>query len=415
MDAVAHPRFRACPALHVVEQRAGSQPYFVVKHGPSGRCFGLTDGSYRLLRAFEGGRTVDEVAPSLMGQGDAVNGERLRRAIERLVRSGLLEPEVPAPTAPPPTRARRLIERLKAFNPLYIRLRTIDPTPLLRRVHPLLSPLFTLPGLLVFLAAIGGSLWLIAANYQRFYSSFFTFRAFSSWTLAYVLLCAATVLHELGHGVACRRYGGEVREMGILIYFLQIGAYCNVTDAWLMPSRRHRIIVSLAGVYVEGFLFAIAIAVWAATAWFSPANKLAFVLAVILAMRMVLNLFPLLKLDGYFVLSDVVGVRNLRPKAFSYVLSWLPRFARGDGRLDLGRAPLARRVLLGIYGVLSLATLAFVAPAALWNMHGRIAAMQSTSAIVMFWIILAILAPISIVSLVRQVADLRADLRNGGA
>lgn len=407
MDALVDPRFRACPALHVVEQRAGNQPYFVVKHGPSGRCFGLTGGSYRLLRAFEGGRSVAEIAPSLTGSVDAASGDRLRRAIDRLVRSGLLEPEVPAPVAPPPTRTRWLIERLKAFNPFYIRLRTIDPTPLLRRLQPILSPLFTLPALLVFLAAIGGAAWLIADNSRRFYGSFFTFRGFTSWTLAYVLLCCATLLHELGHAVACRRYGGEVREMGILIYFLQIGAYCNVTDAWLMPSRRHRIIVSLAGVYVEGFLFAIAIAVWAATPWFSSANKLAFVLAVILAMRVVLNLFPLLKLDGYFVLGDLVGVRNLRPKAFSYVLSWLPWLGRRDGRLDVKRAPLAHRAMLGIYGVLSLATIAFVAPAALWNMHGRIAAMKSTPSIVMFWIILAILAPISIVTLVRQVAELR--------
>jgi putative peptide zinc metalloprotease protein len=402
MDAIARPRFRACPALVVVEQRAGGQPYFVVKH-PSGRCFGLTAGSYRLLRAFEDGRSIEDVAPSLVGQAEAASADRLRRAIERLVRSGLLEPEVAAPIAPPPTRARRLIEHVKAFNPFYIRLRTVDPTRLLRRVQPILSPLFTLPALIVFLAAIGGAGWLIADNSRRFYASFFTFRAFSSWTLAYVLLCGATLLHELGHGVACRRYGGEVREMGIIIYFLQIGAYCNVTDAWLMPDRRHRIIVSLAGVYVEGFLFAIAIMVWAATAWFSPANKLAFVLAVILAMRVVLNLFPLLKLDGYFVLSDLIGVRNLRPKAFSYVLSWLPGF----GRPDVERAPLARRVMLAIYGVLSLATVACIAPAVLWRLHGRIAGAGSPTAIAMFWIIFAILAPISIASLVRQLADLR--------
>jgi putative peptide zinc metalloprotease protein len=386
----------------VVEQRAGSQPYFVVKH-PSGRCFGLTDGSYRLLRAFDGGRAVDEIAPSVVGPAGAANGDRLRRAIEHLVRSGLLEPELPAPIAPPPPRTRRLIERLRAFNPFYIRLRTIDPTPLLRRVQPILSPLFTLPALLVFLAAIGGAVWLIADNSRRFYGSFFAFRAFSSWTLAYAVLCAATVLHELSHAVACRRYGGEVREMGILLYFLQIGAYCNVTDAWLMPNRRHRIIVSLAGVYVEGFLFAIAIAVWAATAWFSPANKLAFVLAVILATRVVLNLFPLLKLDGYFVLSDLVNVPNLRPKAFAYVLSWLPRF----GRPDIQRAPVARRLLLGTYGVLALATVGYLAPAALWNLHGRIAATGSSTAITVFWILLAILGPISIASLVYQIAVLR--------
>src|SRR5262245_10218581 len=128
MEDLAPPRFRACPALHVVEQREGSQPYFVVKHGPTGRCFGLTGASYRLLRAFEGGRSVEEIAPAVIGQPDAAGGDRLRQAIEHLVRAGLLEPEVPAPVAlPPPTRTRWLIDRLKKFNPFYIRLRTVDP------------------------------------------------------------------------------------------------------------------------------------------------------------------------------------------------------------------------------------------------------------------------------------------------
>src|SRR5262245_28191188 len=359
MEAIPHPiRFRTCAALQVVEQTAAGRPSFVVKHEPSGRCYGLSSGSYRLLRAFDGGRSVDEAAPSVGAELGSATGPRLRVAIERLLRSGLLESETPAPEPEPLTRGRRLLERLKRFNPFYIRLGTVDPTPVMRRVQPILSPLFTLPGLLVLTAALGGAIWLIADHWQRFYFSFFAFRTFSWWGIAYVVLCATTVLHEIGHAVACRRYGGQVREMGILIYFFQIGAYTNVTDAWLMPNRRHRIIVSLAGVYVEGFLFAIAIAVWAATQWFSPANSLAFVLAVTLATRIVMNLFPLLKLDGYFVLSDLIGVRNLRPKAFASVMSWLPRI----GRRYVQRVPPRRRALLGIYGVLSLGAIAFVFP-----------------------------------------------------
>src|SRR5262245_5589496 len=280
MDAEPQPiRFRPCAALHVAEQLSNGRPYYVVKHGPSGKCYGMSDASYRLLRAFEGGRTVEEVAQQLPARG----GDQLRSFVSRVVGNGLLESDEVALVAPP--TKRRLIDRIKEFNPFYIRIRTFDPTPFLKRIQPILSPLFTLPALLVFLAALGGAVWLIAAHASRFYFSFFMFRDFAWWGLAYVILCTATLLHELSHAVACRRYGGEVREMGILLYFLQIGAYTNVTDAWLMPSRRHRIIVSLAGVYVEGFLFAAAIAVWAYTRWFSPVNKLAFVLAVILATR----------------------------------------------------------------------------------------------------------------------------------
>jgi putative peptide zinc metalloprotease protein len=404
-------RFRPSAALQVVEQRANGGPYFVVKHGPSGRCYGLTGTSYRMLRAFDGGRTLDEVAHEMPRAGGETAADQLRRFVERVVRSGLLEPDGFVPGPPPeiaaPTARDRLVARLKRFNPFYIRLGMIDPTRLLRRVQPILSPLFTLPALFVFLAALGGAAWLIADHSQRFWFSFYMFRDFGWWGLAYVILCAATFLHEIAHAVACRRYGGEVREMGILIYFFQLGAYTNVSDAWLMPARRHRIIVSLAGVYIEGFLFAIAIAVWAYTPWFSAANKISFVLAVIFAMRVVLNLFPLLKLDGYFVLSDLVGVKNLRPKSFAYVLSWLPRV----GRLYASRHPVRRPVLLAIYGLLSVATIVWLVPYALWGLHDQLVDVASTAGRVTFWIALVILAPISIALFVRQIAVLRAEAR----
>src|SRR2546430_2855596 len=98
---------------------------------------------------------------------------------------------------------------------------------------------------------------LMARDGRRVGSSFQIFRFFRGWAVTYALLFVATLLHETGHAMACLRYGGKVRSIGFVLYLFQPACYTTVTDAWLFPRKLHRIVVSLGGVYIEGFLFAI--------------------------------------------------------------------------------------------------------------------------------------------------------------
>ncbi len=82
-------------------------------------------------------------------------------------------------------------------------------------------------------------------------------------------LAVVKVIHEFGHGLSCKRFGGEVHEMGALFLCFSPALYCNVSDAWTLPNKWHRIIISGAGIYVELIIAAIATFIW----WNTPSSR----------------------------------------------------------------------------------------------------------------------------------------------
>ena len=116
----------------------------------------------------------------------------------------------------------------------------------------------------------------------------------------WVALAAVKVVHEFGHALSCKAFGGEVHEMGALFLCLSPALYCNVSDAWTLPNKWHRIIISAAGIYVELIIAAIATFVW----WNTPTqpfvNNMALSLMVVCSVStVVFNANPLMRYDGY--------------------------------------------------------------------------------------------------------------------
>src|SRR5262249_36841010 len=119
----------------------------------------------------------------------------------------------------------------------------------------------------VMLAAVA----LVATHFETFrerlpdYHEFFNFKAV---VYLWVALGAVKIIHEFGHGLSCKAFGGEVHEMGALFLVFSPCLYCNVSDAWTLPSKWKRIIISAAGIWVELIIAAIATFVW----WNTPSN-----------------------------------------------------------------------------------------------------------------------------------------------
>jgi Zn-dependent protease len=404
-EAIRDPgSYRLRDGLVVVEQVQRGKPYFVVKHPETGRVYGLSRASYDLMNELGAGRPVAEVVARASAKGGDRAVEKVAEFVFRMRESGILEGGAPVAVAPP-TRGRRILEKIRRFNPLYIKLGTIDPTRLLARLERLFYPIFTRPALAVLGVALAVAGTLVAVHPLRFWNSFYVFRSFHWWAVAYVLLTVSAVVHELGHAMACRKYGGQVRDMGFLIYVLQPGMYTNVTDAWLFPRQRDRVIVSLAGVYMEAFAVAAGIIVWGLSAPFSTANQIGFVVAIVLLTRIVMNLFPLLRLDGYFVLTDVLAVRNLRPRAFAFMLALIPRLGRPWRTVD--PIPRRERIILAIYGTLAAATLACVLPLALHGIHLRLVHSSPGHGDLTFLALLCGLVPMIVLSFKRTIDKLR--------
>lgn len=170
---------------------------------------------------------------------------------------------------------------------------------------------------------MGAAVLLVATHFDTFrrkmpdFQEFFTLKSIA---YLYVSLAVVKVIHEFGHGLSCKRFGGEVHEMGALLMCFSPALYCNVSDAWVLPNKWHRIIISFAGIYVELLIAAIATFVW----WYTPTqpfiNNLALHLMVVCSVStIVFNANPLMRYDGYYVLADWIEIPNLREKANRYL------------------------------------------------------------------------------------------------
>ena len=126
--------------------------------------------------------------------------------------------------------------------------------------------------------------------------------------LAWVLL---KVIHEAGHAIVCRRYGGEVREAGLLLILFVPAAYVDVSSSWRFASRWQRIHTAAAGMYVELTFAAIAGLAWlnGANQWWSDLAAQIVLLSSV--STLLTNLNPLARFDGYFMLSDWLRIPNL--------------------------------------------------------------------------------------------------------
>lgn len=175
-----------------------------------------------------------------------------------------------------------------------------------------------------------------------------------SLLVAWVVLLSVVVLHEFAHGLTCKHFGGHVHEMGFLLIYFQPAFYCNVSDAWLFPERSHRLWVTFAGAYFEMFLWALAMLVWRLTEPATALNHFALIVVATSAIKSLFNMNPLIKLDGYYLLSDWLGIPNLRSKSGQYLWAGLRALLGRPANWPTGATPRERRICL-FYGLIATA------------------------------------------------------------
>ena len=171
---------------------------------------------------------------------------------------------------------------------------------------------------------------LVGIQFDNFLAKLPTFdHFFKGWNWLYLgaALCVTKILHEFGHGLSCKHFGGECHEMGVMMLVLTPCLYCNVSDSWMLPNKWSRAAIGAAGMYVE-----LVIATWATFIWWFTTpetllNQLCLsTMFVCSVSTLVFNGNPLLRYDGYYILSDIVEIPNLRQKATSILgrkLGWL--------------------------------------------------------------------------------------------
>jgi multidrug resistance efflux pump len=256
-------------------------------------------------------------------------------------------PELPPP--PPPSAPARSAPAPRQ-SVLRWRQNLFDPDRFFNWLLPKIGFFWT-PAFFVFsLVGILGAGLVVCSNGEELVSTFARSFRWETFAIVWATLLILTVFHEFAHGLTCKRFGGEVHEVGFLVIFFMPSLYCNVSDAWLIRERWKRLLVTFAGGYCDLMVWALAVFTWRLAAPAGFLNYLAWVVLTVVGARIFLNLNPLVKLDGYYLLSDYLGVPNLQERSMRYLIGRCRWLLWGDARPE----PEARPILLAVYGVASL-------------------------------------------------------------
>lgn len=237
----------------------------------------------------------------------------------------------------------------KKQNVLFYRVPLFDPHRLFCWLEPKIRWVWTRSFLIASSLVILFAFCIACTNGSAFASSFSSAMRWETIAVVWATIIFATVLHEFAHGLTCRHYGGEVHDTGLLFMFFIPCLYCNVSDAWLIRERHKRLWITAAGGYCDLCLWAAAVFVWRITVQDCFVNHLAFVIQAVCGGRGLLNFNPLLRLDGYYIVSDWLTIPNLRKRAHNYWMEHLRWLLWGAERPK----PQPRSRVLLRYGILS--------------------------------------------------------------
>jgi putative peptide zinc metalloprotease protein len=333
--------------------------YWIVKDPVGLNYFRFQEEEYALLSWLDGNISLDEIKDRFESEfpPQKITLEELQQFLGMLHKSGLVIVGVGGQGKE--LLKRRSERRRKEFlgalaNILCIRFKGFDPEKLLNRLYPFVSWFYTPAAVFACIALGLSALTLVGVQFHVFMSrlpAFHQFFSFQNAMLLSITLGVTKVLHEFGHGMTCKHFGGECHEMGVMFLVLTPCLYCNVSDSWLLPNKWARAAIGAGGMYVELVLASVATWIW----WYSVPGLLNHlclnVMFVCSVSTLIFNANPLLRYDGYYILSDLAEIPNLRQKSTSVLSRKAGEWFLGLEQPDDPFLPDRNQVLFALYSV----------------------------------------------------------------
>jgi len=304
----------------------------VVKNPKTGEYFNIGSEEAFLLERFDGVQTPEDIRAAFAERfAQALTHDDLNDFIDLARRSGFLDEQLRPPTLQyhsPHTP----VPAVKRQSVLYWRKRILDPDRLFNFLEPKIRFLWTSAFLVISLILIVFAGMIVWADRNQLVTNFPDPWSARTLLMSWLTIVIATTAHEFAHGLTCKHFGGEVHEIGFLLMYFTPCFYCNVSDAWLLPEKSRRLWITFAGGYCDLVLWALATFLWRATFQQTALNYIALLALSICGVRVFFNFNPLLKLDGYYLLSDWMEIPNLRRRSWQAVTAQLRRFLWGAPR-----------------------------------------------------------------------------------
>jgi len=354
-------RLRRRPDLESRRHRYDGRAYWVVKEPVGLNYFRFHEEEFAILNMLNGVTSLQQIRESFQAEfaPQRISLQDLQQFVGMLHRSGLVISHAGGQGRQLRRRGdqKRKKELLGKFvNVFAIRFRGIDPERILNRLLPWFGWLFT-TWCILLVAVIGMmAITLVLVNYQEFKGKLPTFQQFfaaNNWIWLGATMAAVKICHEFGHGLSCKKFGGECHEMGFMMLVFTPCLYCNVSDSWMLPNKWQRVFIGAAGMYVELILASFATFLW----WFSEDGMFRFlclsVMFICSVSTVVFNGNPLLRFDGYYITMDTLEIPNLRQKSSEILKRWFQKNCLGLELQDNPFLPTRNLAMFGIYTVAS--------------------------------------------------------------
>ena len=352
------PRLR--PTAQISRQFYRGERWYVVRDPAGNQFHRLSDPAYRFVGLLDGSRTVGEAWELVGGQlaDDAPTQPEVLQMLSQLYAANLIETDVTPDSAVVLKRQkmnnqRKMQQRL--MNLLFPRIPIWDPDVFIKTWRPVINLILSWIGAITWFVVIISAIVAIAPLWEELGQSAKNAIDPSNWIWLTITFILIKFIHEMGHAFSCRRFGGEVHEVGIMLLVFVPTPYVDASTAWAFPNKWKRVFVGAGGMIFELFVAAICAFVWKATngSGNSLTNQLAYNAMLIASVStLVFNANPLLRYDGYYILSDFLEIPNLQRKATEYTMGLIKRHIFRV-RQQQPLPPLNQRIELFVYAIAS--------------------------------------------------------------
>lgn len=351
------PRLRAHSQIHRHVYRG--ETWYVMRDPANERFHRFTPAANYVIGLLNGERSVEDIW-NLAGEelgDDAPTQDETIRLLGQLHAADVLQSDVPPD-------ARELFERWekrekgelknRLLSPFSIRVPLVDPERFLSAGLNLVRPLFSWQGAVLWLLVVLPATVLAGVHWSELTENLLD-RLLTPENLVMVWLIfpLIKVLHELGHGFAAKAFGGEIHDMGVMFLVFTPVPYVDASSSWAFASKYKRALVGAGGMLVEIFIAALAFYFWLA-AEPGALRSVAYNVMIIAGLTTLLfNANPLLRFDGYYILSDLTEIPNLRARANAYCSYLCQRYLFGNEHAEHPQSAEGENVWFVVYPIAS--------------------------------------------------------------
>ena len=340
----------------VRSQNYRGQRWIVLQNPFNSRYFRLRPAAYELVARLRPEKTVQEVWQECIARfpDEAPGQEAVMQLLSQLYFANLLHYQNAADSAQLFERYQRQRQRetrARLLNLMFMRFPLLDPDPFLVRTLPLVGAVIGRAGAVLWGLVVALALKVVVDNSSALRTQGEGVLAPGNLPLLYLSLVLIKTIHEFGHAYFCRRFGGEVHTMGVMLMIFTPIPYMDASSSWGFRNRSQRALVGAAGMIVELFVAGLAVFVWAATGA-GVLHGLAYNLIFIASVSTVIfNANPLLRFDGYYILSDLLEIPNLSQRAIGQLRHLWERYLFGVKQSESPAHGRREAAWLVVYGI----------------------------------------------------------------